>query len=49
MVNLPKKTVDQIANEVINGLWGNGQERKERLTKAGYDYTSIQKRVNELI
>lgn len=45
----PKKTVDEIAREVIKGLWGNGQERKERLTKAGYNYTSIQKRVNELI
>lgn len=48
-LNHPKKTTDQIAHEVLKGLWGNGQERKERLTKAGYDYTSIQKRVNELI
>lgn len=48
-LNPSKKTVDQVAREVIKGLWGNGQERKERLTKAGYDYTSIQKRVNELI
>lgn len=45
----PKKTIDQIAHEVINGLWGNGKERKERLMKAGYDYSSVQKRVNELI
>ena len=44
-----KKSVDKIAREVINGLWGNGQERKDRLTKAGYDYSSIQRRVNELI
>lgn len=44
-----KKSVDQIAREVIQGLWGNGQERKDRLTKAGYDYSAIQKRVNELI
>ena len=44
-----KKSVDIIANEVICGLWGNGQERKDRLTKAGYDYSTIQKRVNELI
>lgn len=44
-----KKTIDEIAREVINGLWGNGQERKDRLTKAGYDYSTIQKRVNELI
>lgn len=45
----PKKSIDEIAHEVINGLWGNGQERKDRLTKAGYNYSSIQKRVNELI
>ena len=44
-----KKSVDVIAQEVINGLWGNGQERKDRLTKAGYNYSTIQKRVNELI
>lgn len=43
------KTIDEIAHEVIRGLWGNGQERKDRLTKAGYSYSTIQKRVNELI
>ena len=46
---LNKKTIDEIAHEVIRGLWGNGQDRKDRLTKAGYDYSTIQKRVNELI
>lgn len=44
-----KKTIDEIAHEVINGLWGNGKERKDCLTKAGYNYSSVQKRVNELI
>lgn len=44
-----KKTIDLIVKEVISGLWGNGSERKRRLTEAGYDYQSIQKRVNELI
>lgn len=43
------KSIDDIAREVINGLWGNGQERKDRLTKAGYNYSAVQKRVNELI
>lgn len=43
------KTVDEIAREVIGGLWGNGQERKDRLTKAGYNYSAIQERVNELL
>lgn len=43
------KSIDQLAQEVIGGLWGNGTERKERLTNAGYDYTAVQKRVNELL
>lgn len=46
---LVKKTVEEIANEVINGLWGNGDERKTRLTAAGYDYDAVQARVNELL
>lgn len=45
----PKKSVDELAREVINGKWGNGSDRKKRLTEAGYDYSTIQKRVNELL
>ena len=44
-----KKSIDEIAREVIQGLWGNGQDRKDRITKAGYNYSAIQKRVNELL
>lgn len=44
----PKKSIDELAREVIRGLWGNGQERADRLTKAGYDYDAVQKKVNEL-
>ena len=44
-----KKTVDEIAREVIQGKWGTGSDRKNRLTKAGYDYGEVQKRVNELL
>lgn len=44
-----KKSVDAIAREVIRGDWGNGDERKKKLTKAGYDYSVVQKRVNELL
>lgn len=43
------KTIDQLANEVIAGKWGTGSERKRRLKSAGYDYTAIQERVNQLI
>lgn len=45
----PKKTVDEVAREVIKGLWGKGADRKKRLTAAGYDYAAVQKRVNELL
>lgn len=43
------KSVDEIAKEVIRGEWGNGAERKEKLTTAGYDYAAVQKKVNELL
>ena len=42
------KTIDTLAREVIQGKWGNGKDRKNRLTKAGYDYTAVQARVDEL-
>lgn len=43
-----KKSVQQIAREVIAGKWGNGAERKARLLKAGYNYAEVQKWVNKL-
>ena len=43
------KFIDTLAKEVIRGDWGNGAERKQRLTAAGYDYAAVQKRVNELL
>ena len=44
-----KKTVDELALEVIRGAWGNGDERVRLLTESGYDYAAVQKRVNELM
>ena len=44
-----KKTIDEIAREVINGKWGNGADRKARLTSAGYNYQEVQNRVNQLV
>lgn len=41
------KTNEQIADEVIAGKWGNGQDRKDRLFKAGYDYNAVQSIVNK--
>lgn len=42
------KSVDEVAREVIAGQWGNGQDRIDRLTAAGYDYDTVQARVNTL-
>lgn len=42
------KSIDEIAKEVIAGKWGNGSDRKNRLTAAGYDYSTVQAKVNEL-
>lgn len=46
---VPQKTVDKLAQEVIAGQWGAGDDRKNRLTAAGYDYAAVQARVNELL
>lgn len=42
-----KKTIDELADEVLAGKWGNGIERKNRLSAAGYDYNAVQKLINE--
>lgn len=44
-----KKTVNELATEVIAGKWGTGAERKARLTAAGYDYAAVQKAVNAML
>ena len=43
-----KKTNKQIAEEVWQGKWGNGADRKKRLTDDGYDYNTVQKLVDEM-
>lgn len=48
-VTVKKKTITQIANEVIQGAWGTGAARKSALTKAGYNYATVQAKVNELL
>jgi surface antigen len=47
--NVIRKTPEEIAKEVIKGLWGNGVTRKQRLEEAGYDYLEIQTLVNDLL
>lgn len=48
-VVVAKKSIDEIAQEVIDGKWGSGDARKKALTKAGYDYNKVQARVNEML
>lgn len=43
------KSVDQLAQEVISGAWGNGNDRINRLRGAGYDYNAVQNKVNQLM
>ena len=45
----PTKSIDEVAKEVIEGKWGNGEERKKKLRAAGYSYTAVQNKVNELM
>ena len=45
----PKRTIDELAYEVIDGLWGGGDSRKIALTQAGHNYDAVQKRVNEIL
>lgn len=51
VINLDKyvvnqKSVDEVAQEVIDGKWGNGADRKARLEAAGYNYSEVQNVVN---
>ena len=41
-----KKNINTIAQEVINGAWGNGDDRRRRLEAAGYNYAEVQNAVN---
>lgn len=45
----PKKSLDEIAKDVIAGKYGNYPERKTRLEAEGYNYSEVQGRVNEIL
>lgn len=45
----PKKSNEEVANDVIKGLYGNGEERKKKLAAEGYDYNAVQSIVNKLV
>ena len=44
-----KKSVNEVAQEVIAGKWGTGADRKNRLTAAGYNYNEVQNEVNNIL
>lgn len=48
-VTADKKSNEEIAGEVIAGKWGNGNERLKKLSNAGYDYSAVQKIVNQIL
>lgn len=43
----PIKSVEELADEIYRGEWGNNPERRERITEAGYDYEAAQARMME--
>lgn len=45
--DIPKKSISEVVDEVMDGKWGDGNDRRQRLTKAGYDYSVIQAEVNK--
>lgn len=49
LVNVTKKSNEDIAKEVIEGKWSSGNDRRQRLTNAGYDYNVIQNIVNSML
>lgn len=48
-VYVQKKSITEVAKEVIQGKWGNGEARRIALEKAGYNYADVQRTVNELL
>lgn len=38
-----------IASEVIEGRWGDGDDRMRKLTKAGFNYEVVQREVNRQV
>lgn len=39
--------MDELVQEIAEGKWGNGQERRNRLSAAGYDHREVQEALNE--
>ena len=46
---LTKSERTDVALEVLNGKYGSGEERKQKLAAAGYDSTEVQEMVNKML
>lgn len=46
---MTEELIYKLALEVIDGKWGNGEDRKHLLIECGYDYNKIQQKVNEIL
>lgn len=44
-----KKVTDEIVSRVIAGDYGNGDDRRKKLEKEGYDYREVQNAVNKAL
>lgn len=47
--NILASSIREIALEVLDGKWGNGDERKRALESAGHDYARVQAEVNRIL
>lgn len=45
----PSKSVAEIAQDVIKGVYGNGDDRRNALKALGYDPDEVQAKVNEIL
>ena len=45
----PTISIDTLVDQILDGQWGSGETRKQKLIEAGYDYEQVQDRVNEIL
>lgn len=45
----PTIPLDTLVDQILDGQWGSGETRKQKLIEAGYNYEQVQERVNEIL
>lgn len=48
-VTIELLSIEEIAKQVIAGNWGSGEDRKNKLNQAGYNYEEVQQKVDQLM